>query len=168
MSVDPESLKRTMRTWASGIGIATTLLGDHRAGVTVSSFTSVSVEPPLILISLQHYIETFKLIQESGVFAVSLLREDQAHLSAQFAGFLPVPEGEDRFYNVELMTAETGVPILANALAWMDCRVSVIYEAGISRIVVGEVLATGQQENMLPVVYHNRGYYSIRGAQIES
>lgn len=161
MSVDPDSLKKTMRKWASGVGIVTTIHGDQRAGVTVSSFTSVSLEPPLVLVCLQDYIETFRLLRESSVFAVSLLREDQAYLSAQFAGFAQLPEGADRFYGVDVTTAVTGAPILTNAAAWMDCRLSVIYEGGISRIVVGEVVATGQQEDARPVVYHNRAYYKL-------
>ncbi len=167
MSIDPESLKKTMRKWASGVGIATTVLDDQRAGVTVSSFTSVSLEPPTVLICLQEYIHTYKLIRDSNVFAVSLLNDEQSKISAQFAGFVPLPEGTDRFYGLKLMTAETGAPILADAIAWMDCRVTAVYESGITRIVVGEVIATGQQEEGFPVVYHNRGYYRIRDTKIE-
>jgi flavin reductase (DIM6/NTAB) family NADH-FMN oxidoreductase RutF len=167
MSIDPEEFKKTMRTWTSGVAIVTTVLGERRAGVTVNSFTSVSLEPPLVLICLQNYIDTYKLIEESRVFGVSLLCEEDVRLSPQFAGFLQLPEGEDRFYGVPLTTQVTGAPILANALAWMDCRVSAIYEGGISRIIVGEVQATGRQDNKLPVVYHKRGYYSIKDTKIE-
>jgi flavin reductase (DIM6/NTAB) family NADH-FMN oxidoreductase RutF len=161
MSIDADTLKKTMRIWVSGVTVVTTSDGIRRAGVTASSFTSISVKPPLILISLQNYIETFKLIEQTNTFAISILAYDQAHLSAQFAGFVKLPDGADKFYDVNLMTAETGAPILKDAVAWLDCRLAAIYEAGISRIVVGEVVATGQREGILPLAYHNRGYYNL-------
>ncbi len=162
MSIDADSLKQTMRCWVSGVTVVTTAHEGRRAGLTASSFTSISVEPPLILCSIQHYTDTFKLIEQSGIFAISILREDQAHLSAQFAGFAQLPEGADKFYNVNLMTAVTGAPILADSIAWLDCRLQAIYEASISRIVVGEVVATGQNPDpRYPLAYHNRGYFSL-------
>lgn len=161
MSIDSESLKLTMRTWVSGVTVVTAVSGGRRAGVTASSFTSVSLEPPLILVSLQEYIETYKLILESEQFAVSILSSGQSHLSRQFAGQLKVPEGEDRFYGVELRTAVTGSPILADAIGWLDCRLTNVYEGGVSRIVMGEVLATGQQIGVQPLVYHNRDYFQL-------
>jgi flavin reductase (DIM6/NTAB) family NADH-FMN oxidoreductase RutF len=161
MSVDAESLKKTMRAWVSGVTVVATTNGTKRAGATASSFTSISVEPPLILISLQHFLETFKVIQESSVFAVSILRDDQVHLSRQFAGAVQLPDGADKFYGVNITTAVTGVPILADAVAWVDCKLAAIYEAGSSRIVVGEVVATGLHEGGIPLAYHNRMYYNL-------
>lgn len=161
MSVDAESLKKTMRMWVSGVTVVTSIHSQKRAGATASSFTSISVDPPLILISLQHNIETFKVIEQSGFFAVSILRNDQAHLSGQFAGATELPKGADKFHEVNLMTAVTGAPILADAAAWVDCKLVAIYEAGSSRIVVGEVLATDQDGNAIPLAYRNRGYYNL-------
>ena len=161
MSVDPESLKKTMRTWVSGITIVTTQDDARRAGVTASSFTSISVEPPLILISLQSFSETFKLLEQTHVFAVSVLAQNQEHLSAQFAGYTKLPDGADKFHDVELMTVKTGCPILVGAIAWLDCHLAAIYEAGDSRIVVGEVVATGQHDGILPLAYHNRAYFNL-------
>jgi flavin reductase (DIM6/NTAB) family NADH-FMN oxidoreductase RutF len=162
MSIDADNLKQTMRCWVSGVTVVTTAHQGRRAGITASSFTSISVEPPLILFSIQHYTDTFKLIEQSGSFAVCILREDQANLSAQFAGFAQLPEGADKFYNVNLTTAVTGVPILVDCLAWLDCRLEAIYEAAVSRIVVGEVVATGQNlDARYPLAYHNRGYFNL-------
>jgi flavin reductase (DIM6/NTAB) family NADH-FMN oxidoreductase RutF len=161
MSIDADTLKKTMRTWVSGVTVVTSSDGLRRAGVTASSFTSISVEPPLVLVSLQNHIETFKLIEQTNTFAISILAHNQAHLSAQFAGFVTLPDGTDKFYDVNLMTAETGAPILQDAVGWLDCRLAAIYEAGISRIVVGEVVATGHRDAILPLAYHNRGYYDL-------
>lgn len=161
MAVAPEALRETMRQWTSGIVIVTTALGDLRLGLTVSSFTSVSLDPPLVLICLQKNIYSLEVIRKTGVFAASMLRDDQADVSMQFAGQKPLPEGADRFYEIETMTAVTGAPILADALAWVDCRVKAIYDGGGSEIVVGEVVATDQNANLMPLAYHNRGYYSL-------
>lgn len=161
MSIDAESLKKTMRTWVSGVAVITTSDGNERAGASASSFTSISVDPPLVLVSLQHHIHTFKLIEKTGVFAVSILRHDQASVSAQFAGQLTLPEGADKFYGINIQSAATGSPILADASAWLDCKVASIYEAGTSRIVVGEVIATDQGDDIIPLAYHNRDYFDL-------
>jgi flavin reductase (DIM6/NTAB) family NADH-FMN oxidoreductase RutF len=161
MSVDAESLKQSMRHWASGVTVVTSIYGQERAGLTASSFTSISVDPPLILVSIQSFTPTLKLIEKTGIFAVSILTTKQANLSVQFAGFAKLPEGEDKFYQVDLITAVTGAPIIAGAASWMDCKLAAVYEAGLSRIIVGEVLATGQGDDVLPLVYHNRAYYDL-------
>lgn len=161
MAVAPEELRETMRQWTSGIVIVTTVLGDLRVGVTVSSFTSVSLTPPLVLICLQKDVYSLEMIRKSGIFAASMLREDQANVSMQFAGQKPLPEGADRFYGIETMTALTGAPVLVESLAWVDCRVTAINDGGGSEIVVGEVVATDQHKDVMPLAYHNRGYYSL-------
>ncbi len=161
MSVDAESLKKSMRHWASGVTVVTSSDGEERVGVTASSFTSISVDPPLILLSLQSFTPTLKMIEKTGIFAVSILTTKQANLSIQFAGFASLPEGADKFYEVNLKTAITGAPIIAEAGSWMDCKLAAVYEAGLSRIVVGEVMATGQGEDLLPLVYLNRSYYDL-------
>ncbi len=161
MAVPPEALRSTMRQWTSGVVIFTTAGHDQRAGVTVSSFTSVSLEPPLVLVCLQKPIYPLQLVRQTGVFAASMLHAGQTHLSAQFAGFTPLPAGEDRFYGIETFTAVTGAPLLKDALAWVDCRVHAIYDGGGSEIVVGEVLATEHQPGTPPLAYHDRGYYHL-------
>lgn len=162
MAINADNLRKTMRQWGSGVTVVTVIYEGKRAGVTASSFTSVSLEPPLVLVCLQNHIETYKLIEQAGQFGISILSSEQADLSKQFAGFVPLPEGADRFHEVNLFTATTGAPLLADAAAWMDCKLTAIHEAGpTSRIIVGEVLATGQQEGKLPLIYHNRQYYDI-------
>lgn len=154
-----EAMRRTMRLWACGVTVVTTHWGERRAGMTASSFTSIALEPPLILVCLHKKAETCQLINESRVFAVSILGEDQEHLSSQFAGYSPLPEGADRFYKVETETYVTGSPILQNAIAWMDCKVYGIQDGFTHWIFVGEVLATGRKDDPVwPLVYHNRAY----------
>ena len=161
MGVEADVLRNTMRLWASGVTVVTAVNGERRAGVTASSFTSVALEPPSVLICLQNHIETYRMIAETGIFGVSVLRSDQAKLSAQFAGFVQLPEGADRFYGVDTFQQVTGAPLLVNAVAWMDCRLTAIHPVGSTGIIVGEVMAAGRADGEKPVVYHNRAYYNL-------
>lgn len=154
-----EDMRHTMRLWACGVTVVTTHFGGLRSGMTASSFTSIALEPPLILVCLHKKAETCQMIGESRVFAVSLLGEDHEWLSSQFAGYTQLPEGEDRFHNVSLETKVTGSPILRDAIAWMDCKVYGIQDGFTHWIFVGEVLATERMEDPVwPLVYHNRAY----------
>lgn len=159
MSMDSEAMRRTMRLWSCGVTVVTTSDGSTREGMTASSFTSISLEPPLILVCLHKQARTAQLIQETGFYAVSILGAGQQEISAQFAGYTELPEDADRFYNVATFTAETGAPILQDAIAWLDCKMYGVHDGGTHTILVGEVVATGQKEGpVLPLVYHNRAY----------
>ena len=131
MSTDPELLRLTMRLWTCGVTVVTCQHNGERSGMTASSFTSISLEPPLILVCLHKQARTTQLIVESKRFAVSLLGAHQENVSAQFAGYTELPEGEDRFYQMNVFAGETGVPLLTDAIvheeemesAAADCRV---------------------------------------------
>jgi flavin reductase (DIM6/NTAB) family NADH-FMN oxidoreductase RutF len=164
-TMNSEALRGAMRLWASGVTVVTSALGDKRAGVTASSFTSVTLEPPTVLICLQDHIETYRMIEESGVFGVSILKSDQSKWSKQFAGFIELPEGTDRFNEVETVQHLTGAPILKEAVAWMDCKVSAIHKVGTTGIIVGEVVATGHLGGEVPLVYHNRQYFDLKSQE---
>lgn len=158
MNLD-QAMRETMRLWACGVTVVTTTDGIRHEGMTASSFTSISLEPPLILVCLHKEAATSRLIQETGFFAVSILGEDQEQLSAQFAGYTQLPEGADRFYQVETIQGTTGAPILKDAIAWLDCRLFGVQDGATHWIFVGEVVATGRQPDPVwPLVYHNRAY----------
>lgn len=162
MPVTPDNMKDTLRLWASGVTIVTTANGDQRAGTTASSFTSVSLEPPLILVCLYHEAEILKNIEANGHFAVSILGQGQENVSGQMAGFMDVPEGEDRFYGLDWTTAETGSPILKDAVGWLDCTLHARHDGGTHKIVLGQVAATAQPHpDHPPLLYYNRGYRQL-------
>jgi flavin reductase (DIM6/NTAB) family NADH-FMN oxidoreductase RutF len=153
------AVRETMRLWASGVTVVTTKAGDRRAGMTVSAFTSLSLDPPLVLVALHKDTEVARLIRRSRLFGISILGEEGEVLSQQFAGITPLPEGADRFHGVATQMRVTGVPILADAIAWLDCRVVRLREMATHLAVVGEVLDTGRRDDPVrPLVYHNRGY----------
>lgn len=154
-----EAMRRSMRLWSCGVTVVTTAHGERCAGMTASSFTSISLEPPLILICLHKEAGTSLLLQESGVFGVSILGERQEDYSALFAGYTELPAGVERIETVPTFVADTGAPLLEEAIAWMDCRVFGMHDGATHHVIVGEVLATGRKDDPAwPLVYHNRAY----------
>ena len=159
MSSASEALRLTMRLWTCGVTVVTTRDGEHRTGMTASSFTSISLEPPLVLVCLHKQAHTTQVIEKTGVYGVSMLASEQEELSSQFAGYTKLPEGADRFYNVETFTLKTGSPLLKDAIAWLDCKVYGVHDGGTHLVFIGEVVATDRQDDPVnPLVYHNRAY----------
>src|SRR4051794_39163223 len=112
MTVHQSTLRDTLRFWSSGVAVAATLTNSAHdfkyAGMTVNSFSSLSLDPPQILISLDKKSATTAFLLKAGVFAISILNADQAALSDRFAGRTPLPSHGDRFVGVEYETAVTG------------------------------------------------------------
>ena len=183
MPVDSEMLRAVMRHWPTGVAVLTSRHGEHAHGMTVNSFTSVSLEPPLVLACVEQVVRTHALIEKSGVFAISFLREGQAWISDRFAG--RDSENTDRFEGLVTYTAVTGAPILADNLGHLDCIVTSAHPAGNHTIFVAEVVDSalgavqagtrqihdaagangadgGQPVNgALPLLYFNRGYHRL-------
>ena len=130
--------------------------GDEVHGLTVSAFASVSPEPPLILVMIDHRHRAYSLLEQEGaVFAVNVLHQDQLELSNRFAWV----KNEDRFAEGRWTTAATGAPVLEDALAWLDCSMHSRTSAGTHTIYVGEVQASAApRPDESPLVYWNRGY----------
>lgn len=156
MTLDPDQLRRSMRAWSSGVTIVTAGEGGDRHGMTVSSFTSVSLEPPLIIISLHTDSRTRQLVETSGTFAVNILAAEQQALSDRFAG----RDGfeTDRFEGLETDRMVTGAPTLPGSLASLDCRVRQSIPAGMNTLFLAEVVAARGEGEGEPLVYHNRQY----------
>jgi flavin reductase (DIM6/NTAB) family NADH-FMN oxidoreductase RutF len=159
--IDPTIMRDTLRFWASGVAIVTTKHGENRAGMTVSAFNSLSLEPPLILVCLHKDAVTAELIEQSKHFAVSILGNDHAYLSDRFAGRIPLSEEEDRFDDVPLISAVTGSPILSEALAWLDCRVHQVHDGSTHWILTGLAVAAGRGDSEAPLIYYDRNYRAL-------
>ena len=154
MAIDAQSYKEALARWSSGVTVVTTLAGEVPLGLTISSFTSVSLEPPLVLMCILSRLESHEVFLKSGIFAVNILTTEQIEWGKVFAGM--VPEVEDRFEGIDYTTAVTGCPILPGVSAWMDCKVVHVYDGGDHTIFVGEVLAAEVAEVQAPLAYHNR------------
>lgn len=154
MPFTPDNFKRAMAQFASGVTVVTTCHGETPIGITASSFTSLSLDPPLVLVSLNKRLFTHNVIAESGFFAVNVLSARQLDLGMRFAGMKP--EIKDRFAGLKTATAVTGAPLLPDSLAWVDCTVWAMYDGGDHTIFVGEVRDLAVSEFDMPLLYHNR------------
>ncbi len=154
MTFNPSDFKRALSQFASGVTVVTTRHGQSPIGVTASSFTSLSLEPPLVLVSLNKKLFTHNVIAESGVFAINVLSAQQLEIGMRFAGLKP--EITDRFAGLKTQTAVTGCPLLPDSLAWVDCTVWAMYDGGDHTIFVGEVKDLSVSDLDMPLLYHNR------------
>jgi len=160
MAVDPEELRTTMRYWTTGVTIVSAQLGDVRHGMTVNSFTSLSLDPPLVLVSLERATRTHRLVMQAGHFGVSILGDDQQEISDRFAGRMT--EHLDRFEDLPVYSLVSEAPLLEAGLAGLDCKVLSAFEAGTHTVFIGEVLAVRRNEDDLPLVYYNRDYRDLK------
>jgi len=160
MSVSSEEFRNVLRHFPSGVTVVTIKSGEQVHGLTVSAFVSISPEPPLIAVVIDHHHMAYSLLEEEGAsFAVNILHQDQVYLSNRFAWL----KDQDRFAEGDWRTAETGAPILVDALAWLDCTIYERHKAGTHTIYVGQVQASDvPRPDELPLVYWNRGYRRLR------
>lgn len=161
MPISSAEFRDALRHFPAGVTIVTIQApGESQPhGLTVSAFASVSPEPPLILVCIDHKAHGHELLQRPGAtFAVNILGANQAELSNRFAWI----KDEDRFAKGEWGTAVTGAPVLTTALAWLDCTVHAHYPAGTHTIYVGAVQASHvPRPNEAPLIYWNRDYRQL-------
>jgi flavin reductase (DIM6/NTAB) family NADH-FMN oxidoreductase RutF len=159
MTIDPEQLRRAMRAWTTGVTVVTAKHQDQQYGMTVNSFTSISLEPPLVCLTLRRTACTYELVEKSGEFAVTILSADQKELSDRFAG--KFPEIKDRFEGVSTETLLLDIPVLKGGMAYFNCRVVQSVPVGENTLFVAEVIAAHGEGEGDPLVYHNRVYHRI-------
>ena len=156
MPVSSEQFRDVLRHFGSGVTIVTVRAGDEVHGLTVSAFASISPDPPLVSIMIDHRHTGYRLLEQKGaVFAVNILAGDQMELANRFAWL----KDADRFAAGRWTRAATGAPVLEDALAWLDCTIHSRVPAGSHTIYVGEVQASGvPRADEAPLLYWNRGY----------
>ena len=159
MTLDSETLRRAMRAWTTGVAVVTAKYEDEQYGMTVNSFNSISLEPPVISVALKQLTHTHALVLKSGVFAVTILSAEQKDLSDRFAGKLPGVT--DRFEGVQVSRLSIDAPIIKNGLAFFNCRVLSSTPIGENTLFVAEVIdASGEGEGE-PLAYHNRLFWRL-------
>lgn len=156
MSIDSNLFKQVMAQWSSGITVITSTADANWQGITANSFASVSLNPPLVSVSIDKKLYIHSVIEQSGAFAANILNAEQVEWGKLFAGFFP--EIEDRFAGIPCEIAVTGSPILPGVVGWVDCQVRHVYEAGDHTIFVGEVVAGGTPFVAPPLAYHSRSW----------
>jgi 3-hydroxy-9,10-secoandrosta-1,3,5(10)-triene-9,17-dione monooxygenase reductase component len=155
MPINSQAFRDTLCHFPAGVTLVTIKAGEQIHGMTVTAFVSISAEPPLIAVVIDHRGRGHQLLEQpDAVFAVNILHEGQEALSRRFAF-----SKEDRFAEGKWVTAVTGAPILQDAHAWLDCTVYDRHVAGGNTIYIGEVQATQiASDEQKPLVYWNRCY----------
>ena len=160
MAITQEAYREVLRHFPSGVTIVTILADGEQHGLTVSAFASVSPNPPLVMVAIdkRHHAET--LLQRPGaVFAINILASDQNELSNRFAWV----KDEDRFAEGQWEIAHTGAPVLADAIAWLDCTIHNRFDAGTHTIYIGQVEASAvPRSDESPLIYWNRAYRDLK------
>jgi flavin reductase (DIM6/NTAB) family NADH-FMN oxidoreductase RutF len=157
VSAHGHDLRTVMGHFATGVCVLSTRRGDGSpVGTTVNAVTSVSLDPPLLLVCLARDSETLAAVMESSRFAVSILTEEQREHSVRFAAKGEHAHAED----VEFSEHDADVPCLADALATIACRVSAIHEGGDHMIVLAEALSMSSVERDVAPLLFFRGSYS--------
>jgi flavin reductase (DIM6/NTAB) family NADH-FMN oxidoreductase RutF len=159
MTLDPEELRHAMRAWTTGVAVVAATYDGQRYGMTVNSFTSISLEPPLISVVLKQLTHTHDLVVKSHEFAVTILSSYQKELSDRFAGKLPFIQ--DRFDGVPTETLVIPAPLLKGGMAYFNCRVVNSIPVGENTLFVAEVIAAHGEGEGIPLVYHNRVYWNL-------
>jgi flavin reductase (DIM6/NTAB) family NADH-FMN oxidoreductase RutF len=151
--VDPLLYRQTCARFATGITVVTVIdENGHPHGMTVNSFSSVSLDPPLILVSIDLRNAILGHFLSSRSFAINILAEHQQHLSARFSS-----PSENRFTGVEWHPGQLRVPLLHGVLGHLECAVAQTFEAGDHSVLVGEVRYAGYTEGR-PLIYFGSCY----------
>lgn len=158
MPFDSKLQRQIMGHFATGVTVVTTRDGDELAGLTANAVASLSLDPPLVLVAVDRCAHSHDVLLRGQCFAMNILAEDQIARSNQFAA-----PGPKDFTGIELQTGRTGAPIFADALAWVDCRVSEVLEGGDHNIFVGEIVAGGTREGR-PLLYYGGRYGKFQAA----
>jgi flavin reductase (DIM6/NTAB) family NADH-FMN oxidoreductase RutF len=152
-----KDFRATVGAFATGVTVVTTSGEQHAYGMTANAFSSVSLDPPLVLVCVIANSEGSQHIKRNGCFAVNILQADQEPLSRYFAS-RERPRGQDAFREVPHHTATSGSPIIDGTLAYLDCRLHTAHDAGDHHIFIGEVLELGTTTNTKPLLFHNGQY----------
>jgi len=156
MAVSHEEFRQALGRFASGVTVVTckSKAGDP-CGITVSAFSSLSLDPPLVLICIDKRASMYEELKEDCCFAVNVLAQDQESVSRRFAS-----RDADRFKGIGYREGLTGSPLIEGALAFIECRIVHSYDGGDHTVFIGQVETSGVTEGK-PLLYFRGGYSSI-------
>jgi flavin reductase (DIM6/NTAB) family NADH-FMN oxidoreductase RutF len=156
MPIDDARFRQAMGYFASGVTVVTTASAGELYGMTVSSFSSLSLNPPLVLICIDKGVPSHDMIRDAGCFVVNILEKRQEHLSRRFA-----TTANDKFKGVAWHSGQLGLPVLDNTLAAIECRLRDALDGGDHTIFIGEVVDSEIREGA-PLLYYRRGYHELK------
>lgn len=155
MPIDEAVFKQAMSHFASGVTVVTTEHEGKPYGMTVASFASLSLRPPLVLVCVENSVKSHDAIAAARKFGVSILEASQADISGRFAS-----KSDDKFSGLETRRGTLGIPLIDGAICSIECRLTDQLPGGDHSIFVGEVVAAETAEGK-PLVYYRSGYRQI-------
>jgi len=157
-----DRFREAMRRTASGVAILTTDGAAGRAGITVSTLCSLSMEPPSVIACVHRENRALEIILSNRIFTANVLAEDQETVAKAFAGLIPEMR-DDRFASGHWHHLATGAPVLHGALAAFDCKAASTFDFGTHRILIGEVLEVAGT-NAGPLLFADRHFRKFMAA----
>lgn len=158
MSVDPRSFRQSLGSFASGVTVVTTVdpVSKTPQGVTVSAFSSVSLDPPLVLFCLGKNTASLEAFKQSLSFGVNVLGAEQEEISNRFAA-----RGTDKWAGLDWDQGYDGVPLLQRCATNLECKVVQIVEGGDHLVFIGEVQNLSVNEDIKPLLYFRGAYHRL-------
>jgi flavin reductase (DIM6/NTAB) family NADH-FMN oxidoreductase RutF len=158
--VTPSGFRNAMRQLTGGVSVITAGRGREISGMTVTSVSSLSVDPPALIVSINRGASSWPLVKRYGFFGVNILNADQVDIAERFTGKGGL-KGADRFIGGQWTTGPSGVPLLAGALAAIDCEVEDVVERHSHAIVIGRVLVVTVSSRTAALAYWQGQYVAI-------
>jgi flavin reductase (DIM6/NTAB) family NADH-FMN oxidoreductase RutF len=155
MPIDDARFRLAMSHFASGVTVVTTELEGKPFGMTVASFASLSLHPPMVLVCIEKNVRTHDAIASAAAFAVSILGQHQIDISNRFAS-----RNDDKFDGAQLRRGELGMPLIDGAICTVECRLREQFAGGDHSIFIGEVVDVQTAEGA-PLVYYRSGYREL-------
>jgi flavin reductase (DIM6/NTAB) family NADH-FMN oxidoreductase RutF len=163
-AIESDVFRQVMGHFVTGVTVVSALDGEQPFGITVNALSSVSLEPPLVMVALDRRRFLTPIVRAAGRYAVNVLSEDQQSLSDCFAG-APVSPGRESFCGAAWHTGATGLPLIDGAIATLECTVVETFSAGDHDLFIGrvDILASDPGQPM-PLLYYRRRYLRIERA----
>jgi flavin reductase (DIM6/NTAB) family NADH-FMN oxidoreductase RutF len=158
--VSSADFRGAMRHLTGGVSVITAGRGKDITGMTVTSVSSFSVDPPTLIVSINRDASSFPLIRRHGAFGVNILAADQLDIAERFAGKGGI-KGADRFAGARWVTAVSGVPLLVGALSAVDCEVEEIFERHSHGIIIGRVRDVRNSTRNAALAYWHGQYVAV-------
>jgi flavin reductase (DIM6/NTAB) family NADH-FMN oxidoreductase RutF len=157
VSFDQRAFRNALSHFPTGVAVVTAPAeGREPVAITISSFNSVSLDPPLILFSIHRNLRSLETLLQADRFGISLLRQEQRELSSRFAGSQGV-----KWADVAPVQGETGCPLIGSCLASFECTPFAVHEGGDHLIIIGRVLRFATAEEGEPLVFFRGAYHAI-------
>ncbi len=166
-AISSDTFRRVMGHFVTGVTVVTALDGERPFGITVNALSSVSLDPPLVMVALDRGRFLTPIVRAAGRYAVNILSEEQQDLSDCFAG-APVKPGREDFCGAAWHPGDTGLPLLDGAIATLECSVVQTFSAGDHDLFIGRVdtLSDASHHHPMPLLYYRRNYLRIERAAV--